>query len=194
MPPHSPSELLQVLERRKNVAQRYLRGQTQWEIACAFEVDQATVSRDLTEIRKAWLASAVRDVNEIKAKELAKIDATEEQAWKAWAKSQENAEVLRAKMRDGSSETEKISKGQAGDPRFLDIVLKCVQRRCEILGVIDPKSPGSNNTVNVFSFDKMVEEIKKAQLTIIAPLVSIEGNDRLAEVERIQESDAGERG
>ena len=29
--------------------------------------------------------------------------------------------------------------GQAGDPRFLDGVLKCVERRCSILGLDAPK-------------------------------------------------------
>lgn len=140
--PNNPNaSALAILERRKNVAARYVRGATQWEIARAFEVDQKTISNDLAAIRKEWLASAVRDMNEIKARELAKIDAAEAEAWKAWTKSQENAEILRARIRDGASETEKVSKGQAGDPRFLDIVLKCIKQRCEILGVLAPKDP-----------------------------------------------------
>jgi hypothetical protein len=128
---------LAILERRKNVAARYVRGATQWEIARAFEVDQKTISNDLAAIRKEWLAGAVRDMDEIKARELAKIDACEAEAWKAWTKSQENAEILRARMRGQESQTEKVSKGQAGDPRFLDVVLKCVEKRCQILGVYD---------------------------------------------------------
>lgn len=134
-----------ILERRKNVAKRYIRGETQWEIARAFEVDQGTISRDLDAIRKLWIEEAVRDMDEIKAKELAKIDTVEAEAWKAWTKSQENAEVMRAKRRgigSGSeervtSETEKVTKGQAGDPRYLELVLKCVEKRCQILGVYD---------------------------------------------------------
>lgn len=140
MPPQD-GDAYAILERRQKVAARYVRGQTQWEIARAFEVTQATISRDLTEIRKEWLASAVRNMDEIKAKELAKIDATEAEAWKAWTKSQENAEVLRTRMRESESETEKIVKGQAGDSKFLDIILKCIKQRCEILGVLVPKDP-----------------------------------------------------
>jgi predicted transcriptional regulator len=136
--PNNPNaDNLAVLERRKKVAARYVRGETQWEIARAFEVTQSTVSADLKAIRSAWLAEAVRDLSELKARELAKIDETEAQAWRAWTKSQENAEVLRARMRGGNSETEKVSKGQAGDPRFLELILKCVQKRCEILGILD---------------------------------------------------------
>lgn len=131
-----------LLERRQKVAARYVRGEAQWQIARAFEVDQSTISRDLAAIRKEWLASAVRSMDEVKARELAKIDATEEQAWRAWTRSQEPAEVLRARINGGTSTTEKVSKGQAGDPRFLEVILKCVEKRCQILGVYEAGAGG----------------------------------------------------
>lgn len=133
---------LVILERRKNVAKRYLRGETQWEIARAFEVDQATISTDLKAIQQEWLAQAVLDRGEWTARELARIDEVERNAWTAWSRSQEDAQVLRAKMRGQQSETEKVSKGQAGDPRYLEIVLKCVAKRCELLGLDAPKTSG----------------------------------------------------
>ncbi len=133
MSAHKKRTALAVLERRKNVAARYVRGQTQWEIARAFEVDQGTISRDLKAIHAEWLASAVLSRGEWTARELARIDEVERQAWAAWAKSQENAETLRAKMRGDKAETEKISKGQAGDPRYLEIVLKCIAARIALL-------------------------------------------------------------
>jgi hypothetical protein len=42
---------LAVLERRKAVAERYLRQETQWEIAHALGISQPTVSRDLAAIQ-----------------------------------------------------------------------------------------------------------------------------------------------
>lgn len=149
--PTDHHEQLAILERRKNVAARYIRGESQWQIARAFEVDQKTVSRDLQAVRAEWLKEAVRDMDEVKAKELAKIDATEAEAWKGWLKSQENAEVIKQRTsgegEEETSVTEKVIKGQAGDPRFLEIILKCVQRRCEILGATDPKNVNTNNIV-----------------------------------------------
>jgi hypothetical protein len=130
---------LALLERRKKVAARYLRGQTQWEIARAFEVEQATISNDLKAIHAEWLKEATLDRGEWTARELARIDEVERQAWAAWAKSQEDAEVLRAKRRGDVAETEKIIKGQSGDPCFLDIILKCIERRCGLLGLDAPK-------------------------------------------------------
>lgn len=141
-----------MLERRKNVASRYVRGQTQWEIARAFEVSQATISLDLKAIHAEWLESAVRDLDARKAMELAKVDEVERQAWVAWARSMENAETKREKVKIGADgETIKISKGQAGDPRFLDAVLKCVERRCKILGVEagQPLPPGDGDGATV---------------------------------------------
>lgn len=144
MASHKPNaDRFAILERRKKVAARYLRGQTQWEIARAFEVDQSTISRDLKVIQAEWLAQAVLARGEWTARELARIDEVERAAWAAWAKSQENAEVLRARMRGDQAETEKISRGQAGDPRFLELVLKCVSKRCELLGLNAPKDASS---------------------------------------------------
>ncbi len=145
---------LALLERRKNVARRYLRGETQWEIARAFEVNQSTISDDLAAIRVEWLGIAVLDMDAIKAKELARIDEVERQAWAAWTKSQENAETLKDRTSGNTSMTEKVSKGQAGDPRFLDVVLKCVERRCKILGVEESRPPSANDYTDATDDDR----------------------------------------
>ncbi|HEY7311159.1 MAG TPA: hypothetical protein VH643_17485 [Gemmataceae bacterium] len=145
---NNPQKKLAILERRKNVAARYLRGQTQWEIARAFEVTQKTISLDLKAIQAEWLAQAVLDRGEWTARELARIDEVERQAWNAWTKSQETAETKREKTGDGKSETVTTSKGQAGDPRFLEIVLKCVAKRCELLGLNTPPAGGDDGNRN----------------------------------------------
>jgi hypothetical protein len=127
------------LERRKNVARRYLQGQTQAEIALAFETDQATISRDLSEIQKEWLTAAILDGGIWTARELAKIDEVERLAWTGWFRSQENAETLRARRHEDTGETEKVVRNQAGDAGFLQVILTCIQRRCDLLGLNAPK-------------------------------------------------------
>ena len=139
-------EKLAILERRKNVARRYLRGDLQHEIARVFEVDLRTIERDLHELREEWRKTALADTAEFKALQLAKLDEVERNAWIGWTKSQENAETLRARKRGDESETEKVSKGQAGDPRFLAIVLECVEKRCKILGVAGQSPTGADET------------------------------------------------
>lgn len=156
MPRHPPEEKLAILERRRNVARRYLRGELQWEIAKAFEVDQGTISRDIKAIQEEWLKSAVMDLDALRAKELAKLDEIERCAMAAWIKSQENAEITKARMRGtdkDSAQTERTVKGQAGDPRFLDLVLKCVQKRCELFGLDkQPKNKATGDNPYTLSF------------------------------------------
>jgi hypothetical protein len=99
--PRNKSEELALQQRRKQVAEMYLRGQTQWQIAHQMGVNQAQISRDLKVIRREWLNSAVQDFDARKAQELAKIDAVEAEAWTAWKRSQEPSEVVKAST-DGS--------------------------------------------------------------------------------------------
>src|SRR5262245_48717225 len=106
------ADRLALLERRRKVTARYIRGETQWSIARAFEVDQATISRDLAAIRNEWLASSLRDFDEARAFELARIDEVERAAWDGWRKSQENAETSRAEIAGGKSKTGKTIRPQ----------------------------------------------------------------------------------
>ena len=64
-------ETTEIENRRRQVAERYLRGEYQSAIADTLGIDQATVSRDLKALRAAWLASAVRDFDLARAQELA---------------------------------------------------------------------------------------------------------------------------
>jgi hypothetical protein len=166
MPRHTPGERLTILERRKNVAARYLRGESQWAIARAFEVDQATVSRDLMCIRAEWLASCLRDFDEVRAEQLAKVDAVEASAWQGWLRSQENAETLRS----DETRTSKVSRSQAGDVRFLATVMQCVERRCALLGLdvqpppVDPRHTGAARVEEVEAGRRLAEEYRRARL------------------------------
>lgn len=156
-------EKLAILERRKNVARRYLRGDLQHEIARVFEVDLRTIERDLHELREEWRKTALADTAEFRGLQLVKLDEVERNAWLGWTKSQENAETLRARKRGDKSETEKVSKGQAGDPRFLAIVLECVEKRCKILGIVgQPALP-----------DEEPETISESErVTVVATLLA----------------------
>jgi hypothetical protein len=146
MPKPDKSRQLAILERRKTVAEQYLRGVTQWAIARKLGVSQPTIAADLKEIRADWLSSSLRDFDARKAEELAKVDRLESVAYDAWDKSCQNAETVHRTRETGRTTKEgaalpdrtrrsKISKGQAGDPRFLERVAWCIERRCKILGL-----------------------------------------------------------
>jgi hypothetical protein len=128
----------ELLQRRHEVATRYLHGEQQYHIARAMGVSQSQISLDLKAIRAMWLASLVRDFDAMKSVELAKIDECERQFWSGWQRSLQPREVTLTEATEGEKPTRKASvrkEGQAGDPRFLDGVLRCVQQRCKILGL-----------------------------------------------------------
>lgn len=136
------------------MADLYLKGWLQVDIAAELQINQSTVSRDLRALHKQWLKEALVDYDKAKAKELAKIDRLEREYWVAWVRSCEDAEMVKEKtqnilQRQGESGelvaleypdgTTKTRKGQAGDPRFLQGVQWCIERRCKILGVDAPE-------------------------------------------------------
>ena len=130
----------QIARDRRLASDLYLQGKLQAEIAEALGVDQSTVSRDLAALHRKWLDSALVDFSEAKAQELAKIDRLEREYWRAWERSCEDAETMTQKARAGrAKEATKVTKGQAGDPRFLAGVQWCIERRCKILGIDAPQ-------------------------------------------------------
>ena len=135
----------QLIRDRRRIADMYLQGKTQADIAEEVGIDQSTVSRDIAALQDAWRESALIDVDEAKANALAKVDRLEREYWDAWERSCEDAETVRMEGKatkegeDGAPErVVKTSKGQAGDPRFLAGVQWCIERRCKIIGVDAP--------------------------------------------------------
>jgi len=130
----------QLARDRRRIANLYLQGWLQVDIAQEVGVSQSTVSLDIKALQKQWLASALVDIDAAKSKELARIDRLEREYWDAWLRSQEDAETTKTKWEEkGGSSTEEISKGQVGDPRFLQGVEWCIERRCKILGIDAPQ-------------------------------------------------------
>jgi hypothetical protein len=136
------------------MADLYLQGWLQADIAGELRIDQSTVSRDLKALQSEWLSSALMDFNEAKAQEIAKIDRLEREYWQAWARSCEDAEQT---TQEGTpvkvDKVKKTSKGQAGDPRFLQGVQWCIERRCKILGVDAPTEVKHSGAVNLVGID-----------------------------------------
>lgn len=146
------------------ISRRYLAGDIQVDIAHDLGLSQQQISYDIKALQRRWLDSAVSNIDEAKARELAKVDNLELEYWQAWKRSQEDAETVKQKgtpvnTPDGESkiktaDIEKTTKGQAGDPRFLQGVQWCIERRCKILGVDAPDkkdftSDGSPITLSV---------------------------------------------
>lgn len=143
--PRRPTDQLE--RNRAETAKLYFQGWLQVDIAKKQGIDQSVVSDDLAAIRKQWLASSVRDFDEARAQELAKIDILEVEFWRAWQRSCEPRETdaaksitKPAKSRDGTpihirDESAIKKEYRDGDPRFLAGVERCIERRCKLLGL-----------------------------------------------------------
>jgi predicted transcriptional regulator len=149
------------------MADLYLQGLLQADIADQLGIDQSTVSRDLKALQSEWLASALVDFDEVKSQEMAKIDRLEREYWQAWVRSCEDAEQTRScedaeqTTQEGTltnvDEVKKTSKGHAGDPRFLKGVQWCIERRCKILGVDAPERHEISGGVQLIGIDPDAE-------------------------------------
>lgn len=153
---------------RVEVARLYLRGHSQPEIARLVtearieaveaelkrelhpieqnehEFSLAMVKYDLGKIREAWRQSALIAFDARIAEELARIDNLEVEYWRAWERSTHNKEIEVGRIIGTSggqperTEAMTRSEGQAGDPRFLQGVAWCIDRRCKLLGLDKP--------------------------------------------------------
>ena len=144
----------QIESDRLDVARYYLEGKWQREIAELTGLSQVMVSYDLAAIQKQWRDVPQAELNELKAKELAKIDNLERTYWEAWENSKKSIKST-STAKDG----EKIKLGtrsqeRNGNPQFLQGVERCVDRRIKLLGLDAPaKSEVNSNTAIAFNHD-----------------------------------------
>ena len=127
---------VQVARDRRVISDLYLKGWLQADIARHLGVSITTVIKDLLYIQQDWAQQTLTDAGEIIARELAKIDVLEREAWQAWKRSTSVVRVENIE-RDGIEliETTIIENARDGEPRFLDAIHKCIQQRCKLLGI-----------------------------------------------------------
>jgi hypothetical protein len=126
---------LQVLERRVKVADLYIKGWSQAMIAKECNISQPTICDDLAKIRADWRDSAIRDFDMLRERELQRIDRVEREAWSAWERSQQPVQSAVVTGEDITKRTKKSVIQKYGDPRFLDVVHRCIAQRRAMLGL-----------------------------------------------------------
>lgn len=124
------------------IARRYLHGMSQMEIADELGISQSQVSRDLKVLHERWTKSALLDMNEAKARELARIDNLEREYWDAWRDSRgERLETNTEQIAGGSGDRKKVSVKKVkleGNADFLAGIQWCIEMRCKIMGIWQP--------------------------------------------------------
>jgi len=125
------------------VSRMYLQRFRLVDIAAECGVTFQQISYDLKKVRKQWIESAVRDFDAARSQELAKLDALEDSHWIAWRKSIEPTTVTtksKETYRERIEKTKVSTRDEEpnGDPRFLTGVHKCIEKRCQLLGLDAP--------------------------------------------------------
>lgn len=127
-------------QRRGKVAELYVRGHSINAIAEAVGVSKHTVIRDMREVRAQWREQYADTFQRYTLEQIRKIDAVEQEAWEAWQASKQDAVTIsRKEPSDGDIETTTTVKGQTGDPRYLEAILRAIERRSKLLGLDAPE-------------------------------------------------------
>ena len=165
------------------ISQMYLKGELQADIAESLGLSQATVSRALTALQADWRASSLIDINEAKARELAKIDTLELEYWAAWKRSQEDAESEITKMqgtdpaKPGRLEKQQKREGQSGNPAFLRGIEWCINKRCEIIGINAPVRTDVTSNGESLVTPPLPDEERLARMKQLAVMIANEVKD-----------------
>lgn len=125
------------------IADLYVQGYSQAKIAEQIGVSREQIKYDIKEIREKWVESQIDNFEAYKAEEIRKINALEREAWEGLRRS--IAERKRTRIEDRDSEDKGKTKIRSvtveerdGDPRFMQIIATCIDRRCKIRGIDAP--------------------------------------------------------
>jgi len=133
----------QIRKGRAEVARLYLEGRTQADIGAQLGLSRQQIGYDLGAVRQEWLRSSLVDFNAKRAEELARIDRLEREYWSAWEASKQDRQTSTTEQTTGA-EGERLKAAirkadQAGDPRYLAGVERCIEARCKLLGLHAPQ-------------------------------------------------------
>jgi DNA-binding CsgD family transcriptional regulator len=182
--PVSRQRKLEIEKRRQQVAELALRGRRQSEIAEQLGVTQATVSVDLKRLRDEWRATARQDVAALIARQLDKLSLVEREAWEAWERSKQPAHTT-VVYRGGDNEPSKMRqtlKHPTGDPRYLELLRKCLAAERTLVGLLParepdgPDGPDEPNEADETPLPPMFEGIDASKITFAAGLQLMMGH------------------
>lgn len=107
-------------------------------IAKEIGVDQSQVSHDLKEIQRRWRESSLVSINEVKQRELARIDQLEVTYWDAWQRSVgEVIKTTTSKSDKDGNRASIVKEHKVGEATYLAGVQWCIEQRCKIFGIYE---------------------------------------------------------
>ena len=187
---------MELLNRRDRTAELYLAGRTQVVIARELGVSVGTICKDLAWVRSQWLARAVRNMDEIKAEQLARIDWIEQQATEAWFQSTRGQDggVVTGTGTEAEADVTATApelpvlaqtaprRGQCGNDKYLARIGWCVEQRLKVFGLYAPTkvAPTDPTGNRAYSLDVVVRGLSDAQLQALQEANEQFQNHRIA--------------
>ncbi|MFA5262198.1 MAG: hypothetical protein WC378_00120 [Opitutaceae bacterium] len=173
MPGKKTPDQLRKESRRLKVAEYMMRGiSNQSELASLVGWSVPTICKDMKAIRQQWRVDMVAAFEYAKEEQIKKLEAVERQAWRGWTRSQRpSTKIVRRMSKDGV-EVSETTEGREGNPRFLEIVEKCIESRRKLMGLDEPERIDLRGsfTVAAASLQRVIEdngeyiEFKRQQL------------------------------
>lgn len=130
-------------ENRDKIAALRLRGFTFQEIGERLGMATSYAYTEFKVVEQRWRHSARQNLIEFKARELARIDALEEEAWRAYERSQRDSVEQEEGFVFAQGERQRDSarakrRARDGEAKWLGIVMQCIDRRIKLLGLDAP--------------------------------------------------------
>ncbi|MEQ8790236.1 MAG: HTH domain-containing protein [Pirellulaceae bacterium] len=159
-----------IARRRELVAEAHLRGRTASAIAHELTISRSTVRRDLQVLRNDWREARLAATEAADDLELARLALLEREAWSGWERSQQQlvseklskaedepsaaSEEKRRAAAPAKKRAERGTRSQHGDPRYLMLIMKCLERRSRLLAADAP-----SQATTIFSAQLTVREV-----------------------------------
>lgn len=102
---------------KNQVSKLYIQNKSVLEIQEHLKLTRGRVNKFIAEILEEWRQARVAMVESRLEKEIRKIDLVEYEAW-------------------ANLEASKVKNENVADPRFMAVVQKCVEQRCELQGLV----------------------------------------------------------
>lgn len=176
---------------RARVAALRLQGFTFKEIGEDLGISTSMAYEEYKVVEHRWRVTAFHAINELKSRELARLDVVESEAWEAWRRSQQDAtEITQDYVGAGDARmlagTKARKTGRDGDARFLKIVVDCVDRRIKILGLEEDTRGAIPSGDKADSNSTIADRLARYQ--DILGFVIVAGENRPADPARLGES------
>ncbi len=133
-----------------------LTGATARLIADEVGVTIRQVERDVAACEEQWRREAVLSLDRVKARLVAELRTQRVELWAAWERSKTDKERSKQKAKrapaGGAMVVEEVlvdREGQAGDPRFMDAILRNLQAEAKIFGILSDNPSVSIGEINV---------------------------------------------